>query len=66
MSRTSFDDTAQNIAESIDDVISTVPRERERRIELTRHQVRRAPGLGYRAARKVDTPAEGDDRACGS
>jgi hypothetical protein len=58
MKRETFDDIAQNIAETIDDIISTVPRERERRIQLIRCQVRRALNHGYRAARKaVDTLA---------
>jgi hypothetical protein len=55
--RETFDDIAQNIAEAIDDVISTVPRERERRIQLIRCQVRRALNHGYRAAKAVDTLA---------
>jgi hypothetical protein len=59
--RESFDAIAERLAEVIDDAISTVPRERERRIELIRHQVRRALGLGYRAARKANLPAEEAD-----
>jgi hypothetical protein len=57
----SFDVISQNMAEAIDDVL-TVTRDRQRRIELIRHQVRRALSLGYKAARKVDIPAEGDGR----
>jgi 3-oxoacyl-[acyl-carrier-protein] synthase III len=53
MTQRDFDDISQNIAESIDDAISTVPRERERRIALIRHSVRRAMVLGYKAARKA-------------
>lgn len=49
--RKTFDDIAQNIAEVIDDAVSTVPRSRERRITLIRHSVRRALVLGYKAAR---------------
>jgi hypothetical protein len=51
MTQRDFDAVSQNIAESIDDAISTVPRERERRIALIRHSVRRAMVLGYKAAR---------------
>jgi hypothetical protein len=57
-----FDVISQNMAEIIDDAISTVPRTRERRVALIRHSVRRALSLGYKAARKVDIPAEGDGR----
>lgn len=57
----SFDDIAQNIAEVIDDAVSMVPRDRRRRVELIRHQVRHALSVGYRAARRtVDLPAERD------
>jgi hypothetical protein len=58
--RETFDAIAERLAEVIDDVISTTPRTRSRRVALIRHQVRRALGLGYKAARKVDVPAEGD------
>jgi hypothetical protein len=46
--RVDFDDVAQNLTEVIDAILTT-PRDRERRIELIRHQVRRAIVIGYRA-----------------
>jgi hypothetical protein len=56
--RETFDAVAQNLAEVIDAILTT-PRTRERRVELIRHQVRRALATGYRAARKtVDMLAE--------
>lgn len=64
MGRETFDSIAQRLAEVIDDAITTVPRERRRRLELIRHQVRRALTLGYRAARRAgDLLADGADRA---
>jgi len=59
--RETFDAIAERLAEVIDDAVSTVPRERQRRIELIRHQVRRALAIGYKAAfRTVALQAERD------
>ncbi len=49
----SFDSTAQYLADVIDAIL-VVERPRQRRIELIRHQVRRALSLGYKAARRVE------------
>jgi hypothetical protein len=43
-----FDDTARNIAESIDSILTT-ERSGSRRLELIAHAVRRALNLGFRA-----------------
>jgi hypothetical protein len=64
--RSSFDATAQHLAEIIDDVLSSVERPRERRIELIRQQVRRALNLGYKTGRvriAGVVEREGDRRA---
>jgi len=59
--RENFDDIAERLAEVIDDAVSTVPRDRQRRVELIRRQVRHAMNLAYRAARRaVDLLAERD------
>ena len=58
--RESFDDIAERLAEVIDAILTT-PRERKRRIELIRHQIRRALNLGYRAAlRPIEPLVESD------
>jgi len=48
--RENFDAVSERLAEIIDAIMS-VPRSRERRIELIAHHVRRAIILGYRAAK---------------
>lgn len=61
----SFDDIAQNIAEVIDDAVSTVPRDRRRRVELVRHQILHALRVGYKAGRAaagISKEAAGSDR----
>ena len=55
----SFDETAQNLAEVIDEILQS-ERPRERRIQLIRLQVRRALGIGYRAARGFKRPENND------
>jgi hypothetical protein len=56
----SFDTIAMHIAETIDDIL-TAHRERARRIELIRHHVRRALGIGYKAARGRTLPERSGD-----
>jgi hypothetical protein len=48
-----FDALAQNIAEVIDGILCA-ERSHDRRIELIRHQVRRALSIGYRQGRYGD------------
>jgi len=60
--RESFDDLARRLAESVDDIVSTVPRERGRRIELIQRTIRRALAIGFKTARTaVDPPADEAD-----
>jgi hypothetical protein len=60
--RESFDSIAERLAEVVDDAISTVPRERRRRVELIQRTIRRALAIGFKAARKVDIPADEEGR----
>ena len=59
MSSQNFDDVARNLAEAIDDVLTT-ERERPRRLALIQRQVRRAMAIAYRAARGFK--GAGEDR----
>jgi hypothetical protein len=60
--RENFDTIAENLAEVIDDVL-TAPRDRQRRVELIRHHVRRALGRGYKAGRAAaQTAGDSVDR----
>jgi hypothetical protein len=53
--RETFDNIAQNIAEVIDDVPTTLL-DHQRRLELIRHHVRRALQLGFAAGRRGRAP----------
>lgn len=57
-----FDDVARNLAEAIDDAISTTTRVRGRRIELIRHQVRHALRVGFKAG--AASASKGVDNFC--
>jgi hypothetical protein len=48
-----FDSIARHLAEIVDDAISTVPRTRERRVELIQRTIRRALAIGFKTARKA-------------
>jgi hypothetical protein len=55
----SFDEVARNLAEVIDAILTT-PRERQRRIELIRHQIRHALSIGYKTGRGISKEAAND------
>jgi hypothetical protein len=54
-----FDRVAANISEIVEAIFSE-ERDRDRRFQLIRFQIRRALGIGYRAARGSNKRAEAD------